>query len=79
MTKPAYREHRVTHTFHYGNVKHTRDMPFHEFLVELAEFIEELPGNKGRQDAIFRCNHELMTTGRGEFGWNTYTMNIGVL
>lgn len=65
---------RIKCTYHYGNTRHEKIIPFAEFLKLMQDAIAEMPGNDGRVKAVFDCLHGLMIDGRGEFGWDTYTL-----
>ena len=65
---------RIKMKYHYGNIRHERVMTFDEFLQAMRNAIGEIPGNSGREKAVFDCIHGLMIDGRGEFGWSTYTL-----
>ena len=76
MRAKCYEGHtlRINDRYHYGNVRHERTLTFAEFLEVMQTAVDEMPGNSGRESAVFSCINDLTTVGRGEFGWNTYTL-----
>ena len=79
MNKPrvkCYEGHpqRVKAVYHYGNTRQERTISLAEFLQEMYGALAEMVSNAGRDAAVFSCIADLTATGRGEFGWNTYTL-----
>ena len=65
---------RIKAKYHYGSIRHERSLTFTEFLKAMQDALAEIPGNSGRESAVFSCINDLTTVGRGEFGWTTYTL-----
>lgn len=64
---------KIKAKYHYGSIRHERYMTFSEFLQAMQEALNEIPGNAGREHAVYDCIHGLIIDGKGEFGWFTYS------
>ena len=67
-------ELRIKVKYHYGNARYESVLSFAEFLKVMQTALAEMPGNSGRESAVFSCINDLTTVGRGEFGWTTYSL-----
>ena len=65
---------RIKAKYHYGNTRYESTMSLSEFLHAMRNAIGEMPGNEGREQAVFACLQGLIVEARGEFGWTTYTL-----
>lgn len=67
---------KIKRVYHYGNARNTIYVSLPAFLEEMAHEMRLMPDSKLREKVARDCITDVLAGEKGEYGWNTYSIEI---